>query len=126
MEAVTTVVLVGEMVRTVRHRNEPRALSRLAGTFEGYVSSLLLNGAGLGVLGTMAVEDDLSGVLTVLLTGWCMSNIGVSGVVFVMVAQSRIRWPAVWAELDFVEQHAPKYGRPPETIEEYRAQQLQE
>ncbi|MDX2394042.1 hypothetical protein NJL88_29065 [Streptomyces sp. DK15] len=46
--------------------------------------------------------------------------------VFVVVAQSRIRRPAAWAELDFVERHAPKYGRPPETIEEYLALQLHE
>ncbi len=46
--------------------------------------------------------------------------------VFVVVAQSRIRRLAAWSELDFVEQHVPKYGWPPETIEEYRAQQLQE
>ncbi|MFC9755223.1 hypothetical protein [Streptomyces sp. NPDC056921] len=45
--------------------------------------------------------------------------------VFVVVARSRIRQPTVWAELDSIEQHAPKYGQPPETIEEYRAQQLQ-
>ncbi|MFG2486496.1 hypothetical protein ACGFSI_27565 [Streptomyces virginiae] len=46
--------------------------------------------------------------------------------VFVVMAQSRIRRSAAWAELDFVEHHVPKYGRPSETIEEYRAQQLQE
>ncbi|WP_412075545.1 hypothetical protein ACLF6K_06380 [Streptomyces xanthophaeus] len=74
----------------------------------------------------MALGAMVPVVLMVLLTGWCLSNIGVSAVVFVVVAQSRIRRPATWAELDFVEQHAPKYGRPPGTIEEYRAQQLQE
>lgn len=124
--AVATVVFVGEMVRAVRHRDEPRILARLAGTFEGYVSALLVNGSGLGVLVTMAIEGDLPVVLMVLLTGWCLSNIGVSAVVFVVVAHSRVRRPAAWAELDFVERHAPKYGRPPETIEEYRALQLQE
>ncbi|MFE5859737.1 hypothetical protein [Streptomyces virginiae] len=123
--AVTTVVFVGEMVRAVRHRDEPRTLARLVGSVEGYVSSLLVNGAGLGVLGTVEIEDDLPVVLMALLAGWCLSNIGVSAVVFVVVAQSRIRRSAAWAELDFVEQHAPKYDRPPETIEEYRAQQLQ-
>ncbi|MFG2230422.1 hypothetical protein ACGFNX_10420 [Streptomyces sp. NPDC048723] len=46
--------------------------------------------------------------------------------VFVVVAQSRIRRLAAWAELDFVEQHVPKCGWLPDTIEEYRAQQLQE
>ncbi|MFC8920041.1 hypothetical protein ACGF5F_33825 [Streptomyces sp. NPDC047821] len=30
--------------------------------------------------------------------------------VFVVVAQSRIRRLAAWAELDFVEQHVSKYG----------------
>ncbi|MFG3403615.1 hypothetical protein [Streptomyces sp. NPDC048142] len=123
---MSTVVFVGEMVRAVRHRDEPRTQVRLASSFEGYVSSLLVNGAGLGVLGIMEIEDDLPVVLMVLLTGWCLSNLGVSAVVFVVVAQSRIRRPTAWAELDLVGQHAPKYGRPPETIEEYRAQQLQE
>lgn len=83
--AVTSMAFVGEMVRAVRHRDEPSTLARLAGTFEGYVSSILVNGAGLGVLVAMAIEDDLPVVLTVLLTGWCLSNIGVSAVVFVVV-----------------------------------------
>ncbi|MFD8609529.1 hypothetical protein [Streptomyces sp. NPDC059631] len=64
-------------------------------------------------------------VLTALLAGWFLLNITISATVFVVVARSRIRQPAAWAELDFVEQHAPKYGWPPETIEEYRTQQLQ-
>ncbi|MFD0403853.1 hypothetical protein [Kitasatospora sp. NPDC127116] len=123
---MATVVFVGEMVRAVRHRDEPRILARLVGSVEGYVAGLLVNGAGLGVLGTMEIENDLPVVLMVLLTGWCLSNIGVSAVMFVVVAQSRIRRPEAWAELDFVERHAPKYGQPPETIEEYRALQLQE
>ncbi|MCT9105415.1 hypothetical protein N4G69_07205 [Streptomyces mirabilis] len=124
--AVATVVFVGEMMRAVRHRDEPRTLARLSGTFEGYVASLLVNSAGLVVLVTMAIEDGLPVVLMVLLAGWSLLNIAISATVFVVVAQSRIRQSAAWAELDFVEQHAPKYGRPPQTIEEYRAQQLQE
>ncbi|MEU3501761.1 hypothetical protein ABZ726_13605 [Streptomyces hundungensis] len=72
---------------------------------------------------TMPIEDDLP---VVLMTGWCPSSIGVIVVFVVVAVQSRIRRPAARAELDFVEKHAPKYGRPPETIEEYRAQQLQE
>ncbi|MFD4945551.1 hypothetical protein ACFWNT_24225 [Streptomyces sp. NPDC058409] len=131
MAAVATVVFVGEMIRVVRHRDEPLVISRLLGTFEGYVASLLVNGAGLGVLVAMAIEDGLPASpgavgLTALLTAWCLLNIALGAVVFVVVARSRIQQPMMWAELDFVEQHAPKYGRPPETIEEYRAQQLQE
>lgn len=124
--AVATVVFVGEMTRAVRHRDEPRTLARLSGTFEGYVASLLVNSGGVVVLVTMAIEDGLPVVLTALLAGWCLLNIVISATVFVVVARSRIRQPAAWAELDFVEQQAPKYGRPPETIEEYRAKQLQE
>ncbi|UQA91383.1 hypothetical protein [Streptomyces halobius] len=124
--ALATVVFVGEMMRAVRHRDEPRTLARLSGTFEGYVASLLVNNAGLVVLATVAIEDGPPVVLTTLLAGWCLLNIAIGATVFVVVARSRIRQPAAWAELDFVEQHAPKYGRPPETIEEYRAQQLQE
>ncbi|MCM2394194.1 hypothetical protein [Streptomyces albipurpureus] len=74
----------------------------------------------------MAIEDGLPVALMVLQTGWCLSNIGVSTAVFVVAAQSRIRRPAAWNELDFVQRCAPKYGRPLETIEENRAQQLQE
>ncbi|MDL5199729.1 hypothetical protein [Streptomyces sp. ALI-76-A] len=124
--AVAIVVFVGEMVRAVRHRDEPRTLARLSGTFEGYVASLLANSAGLVVLATLAIEDSLPVVLTALLAGWCLLNIAISATVFVVAARSRIRQPAAWAELDFVEQHAPKYGRPAETIAEYQAQQLQE
>jgi hypothetical protein len=124
--AVATVAFVGELVRAVRYRNEPQALARLSGTFEGCVASLLANSAGLVALATLAIEDRLPVVLTALLAGWCLLNIAISATVFVVAARSRIRQPAAWAELDFVEQHAPKYGRPPETIEEYRAQQLQE
>ncbi|WP_329143040.1 hypothetical protein OIU91_04795 [Streptomyces sp. NBC_01456] len=124
--AVATVVFVGEMMRAVRHRDEPRTLARLSGTFEGYVASLLVNNAGLVVLATVAIEAGPPVVLTTLLVGWYLLNIAIGATVFVVVARSRIRQPAAWAELDFVEHHAPKYGRPPETIEEYRAQQLQE
>ncbi|WP_371792876.1 hypothetical protein OG285_31540 [Streptomyces sp. NBC_01471] len=124
--AVVNVLFVGEMVHAAQHRDEPRALAHLSGTFEGYVGSLLINGAGLVVLAVMAIKDRLPVVLTALLAGWCPLNFGVSAVVFVMVARSRIRQSATWAKLDFIEEHAPKYGRPPETIEEYRAQQLQE
>ncbi|MGW3199201.1 hypothetical protein ACWDBD_32470 [Streptomyces sp. NPDC001118] len=124
--AVATVVFVGDMMCAVRNRDEPRTLTRLSGTFGGYVASLLVNSAGLVVLVTMASEGGLPVVPTALLAGWCLLNITTSATVFVVVARSRIRQQAAWAELDFVEQHAPKYGRPPETIEEYRAQQLQE
>ncbi|MFD9604715.1 hypothetical protein [Streptomyces sp. NPDC059970] len=94
--AVATVVFVGEMVRVVRHHDEPLVISRLLGTFEGYVASLLVNGAGLGVLVAMAIEDGLpvspgAVALTALLTAWCLLNIAVSAVVFVVVARSRIR-----------------------------------
>ncbi|MBL1120724.1 hypothetical protein JK364_51970 [Streptomyces sp. 110] len=102
----------------MRHRDEPRTLARLFGTFEGYVASLLVNSAGLVVLVTMAIEDGLPVVLTVLLAGWWLLNIAISATVFVVVARPRIRQSAAWAELDFVEQHALKYGRPPETIED--------
>ncbi|KAB7835737.1 hypothetical protein [Streptomyces mobaraensis] len=124
--AVATVVFVGEAKRALRHRDEPRTLARLSGTFEGYVASLLVNSGGLAVLVTMAIEEGLPVVLTALLAGWYLPNIAISATVFVVVARSRTRQPAAWAELDFVDQHAPKYGRPPETIEEYRAQQLRE
>lgn len=124
--AVATVVFVGEMKRAVRHRDELRTLGRLSGPFEGHVTSLLVNSAGFVVLATMAIEDGLPVVLTALLAGWCLINIAISATVFVVVARSGIRQPAAWTELDFVEQHAPKYGRPSQTIEEYRAQQLQE
>lgn len=124
--AVATVVFVGEMVSAVRHRDEPRTLARLSGTFEGYVASLLVNSVGLVALATLAIEDGLSVMLTALLSGWCLLNIAISVTVFVVTARSRTGQSTAWAELDLVEQHAPKYGRPPETIAEYQAQQLQE
>ncbi|MEW1821416.1 hypothetical protein AB0323_11580 [Arthrobacter sp. NPDC080031] len=48
----------------------------------------------------------------------------VSVTALAMLARSRVRHRDTWAEIDFVETHAPKYGRPPETIEEYRALRL--
>ena len=66
-----------ERERAVRHRDEPRTLVRLSGTFEGYVASLLVNSAGLVVLATMAIEDGLPVVLTALLAGWCLLNIAI-------------------------------------------------
>ncbi|MFC9755222.1 hypothetical protein [Streptomyces sp. NPDC056921] len=59
MAAEATVVFVGEMGRVVRHRAELLVISLLLGTFEGYVASLLGNGAGLGILVAMTVEDGL-------------------------------------------------------------------
>ncbi|MFC8125425.1 hypothetical protein [Streptomyces sp. NPDC057302] len=123
--AVATAVFIGEVKRAVRHRDKPRTLARMSGTFERCVAGLLGNSAGLVVLATMAIEDGLPVALTALLAGWCLLNSAISATLFVVVARSRIRQSAAWAELEFVEQHAPKCGRPPETIEEYRAQQLQ-
>ncbi|MFJ9893629.1 hypothetical protein ACIQPR_09880 [Streptomyces sp. NPDC091280] len=74
----------------------------------------------------MTIKNGLPVVLMALLAEWCLLNTAISATVFVAVAWSRIRQPSAWTELDFVEQHAPKYGRPPETIEDYRAHQLQE
>ncbi|MDX3025629.1 hypothetical protein [Streptomyces acidiscabies] len=123
---MATVVFVGEMKRAVRHRDEPRTLARLSGTFEGHMAGLLANSAGLVVLPTMVIESGLTVVLTVQSVGWCLLNITVSATVFAVFARSGIREPAAWAELDFVERHAPKHGRSPQTIEEYRVHRLQE
>ncbi|WP_424862864.1 hypothetical protein [Streptomyces sp. MMS24-I29] len=44
--------------------------------------------------------------------------------VLTVFVRSRIRQRDLWRQLDFIDEHAPKYGRPPETVEEYRAQRL--
>ncbi|MFC7848202.1 hypothetical protein ACFUTU_06950 [Arthrobacter sp. NPDC057388] len=48
----------------------------------------------------------------------------VSVTALAVLARSRVRHSDTWAEIDFIETHAPKYGRPPETIEEHRALHL--
>jgi hypothetical protein len=55
---------------------------------------------------------------------WRLANAGVSFVVLAVLTRSRIQKRAAWSRLDFIKKHAPKNGRPPKMIEEYRAQPL--
>lgn len=129
--AVATVLFFREAMNVVRWRDEPRRLSRLRGTDEGYVAGLLVNFVGLVGAGLLFLRGstDLSIValgVSVALTAWCLLNVVTSAVVVWTLVSSRIRHRQEWVELDFVDQHRPRYGRPPETIEEYRAQRLGE
>ncbi|XVX21475.1 hypothetical protein ACQP1U_06295 [Actinomycetota bacterium] len=41
--------------------------------------------------------------------------------VLIAVARSRLQDRVTWGQLDYIERHAPRAGRPPETIEEHDA-----
>jgi hypothetical protein len=51
-------------------------------------------------------------------------NAATAGLVLFLVARSRWARQAEWSVIDFVAARAPRYGRPPETIEEYEAARL--
>jgi hypothetical protein len=125
------VLFVREMRRVVYRRDDPWELSRLKGSAEGYLGGLLVNSAGLWfAVGLTTVAPPPGGIRALLMAGamtgilWYPANIAVAATILAVLARSRILQRDAWEQLDFIAEHAPRNGRPPETIEEYRAQRL--
>lgn len=129
LAALAAVLFAREALRLVRDRDSPDDLARRRVPTEGWVAGLLLGCMVLGSSTALAAPAGSSGrglvqaaVLVAML--WWLANVLVSLTALAVLARSRIRHRDVWAEIDFIKAHAPKYGRPPETVEEYRALRL--
>ncbi|MEU7317893.1 hypothetical protein [Streptomyces sp. NPDC007083] len=130
LTAAAPVLFAREAHRAVRYRDDPPALSSLKGSAEGYAGGLLLGCAGLGA--AVALEIATPGWCLDwavfsrlgLMSLWCLANVTVASTMLTILVRSRIRHRPYWEEVDFIDAHAPKHGRPPETSEEYRALRL--
>ncbi|MFF1880057.1 hypothetical protein ACFVVC_01140 [Pseudarthrobacter sp. NPDC058196] len=134
LAALASVLFVREVLRLVRDRDSPDDLARRRVPTEGWVAGLLLGCMALGsftALASLAAQTGSSSpdrglvqVAVLVSMLWWLANVVVSVTALAVLSRSRIRHMDAWAEIDFVETHAPKYGRPPETVEEYRALRL--
>lgn len=129
--ALATVLFAGEMRCVVRMRDHPWQLRHVKGSTEGFVGAVMINIAGLAVVAATAAGKPATAdggawfvVVALSMALWCLANVMVACVVLAVLLRSRIRQRDVWQDIDFVEMHTPKYGRPPETVEEYQAQRL--
>ncbi|GAA1117355.1 hypothetical protein NE857_22465 [Nocardiopsis exhalans] len=124
---VATVALLRRAVRGLRSRDEPGALSVFDRCLEGCLAGLLAHLAGLLGLAVLGLRGELTAVpalLLVLSVAWALVNAATAGLALFLVARSRWARQAEWSVIDFVAAWAPRYGRPPETIEEYKAERL--
>ncbi|QOT16679.1 hypothetical protein [Paenarthrobacter sp. YJN-5] len=132
LAALAAVCFLREALRLVRDRDSPADLARRRVPTEGWVAGLLLGCMALGSSTALAAvaaqtgssEPGLVQAAVLIAIFWWLANVVVSVTALAVLARSRVRHRDTWAEIDFVESHAPKYGRPPETVEEYRALRL--
>lgn len=125
MVAMFTALFVRRVRRMIAHRDQPRRLAGLLGRAEGWAMAVLLGLVYFSLLVVLVVDGGgLPGPLVplgVVALLWSTSNVVVGGTALGVLVRSRIRDRQEWADIDFVEEHAPRHGRPPETVEEYRA-----
>lgn len=125
MVAMFTAAYMGRARRIVRHRDDPQEVARLVGRVEGWMMAVLLGAAYLSMLVALVVQlGQPSGPLWIVgatMFLWSTSSIAIGGAVLVVLARSRLRQRRAWSDIDFVEENTPRHGRPPETVEEYRA-----
>jgi hypothetical protein len=126
--SVATVLFIGEVRRAVRERNDPRVLMSLRATTEGYAAGLVVGCSFFMIMPQMLQAITTSApqltpptALVVILGAWFATNVVLCLIVLCILLHSRFRHRAAWEEREFIEQNAPKFGRPPETIDEYRA-----
>ncbi|SIO87182.1 hypothetical protein [Nocardiopsis sp. JB363] len=126
---VATAALLPWAVRGLRSRDEPEALSVFDRCFKGCLAGLVAHLAGLLGLAVLDLRGELMAVLAlplILAAAWSSANAATAGLALFLVARSRWARQAEWSVIGFVAARAPRYGRPPETIEEYEAEQLRE
>lgn len=128
LASVATVLFWGEVRRAIRSRNDPQVLMHLRATTEGYVAGFVVGCGFFVIMPQMLLAITASApqltpptVLVVILAAWFATNAVLCAIVLSLVLRSRFRHKPAWEQHEFIEQHAPKFGRPPETIDEYRA-----
>lgn len=129
LAALAAWFFIREALHLVRGRNAPREIADGRVPVEGWTAGLLVGLAGLGSMVALATQDSAlaQGHLLALFTVgilWFLVDVVVSVTALAVIARSCIRHREAWEELDFIEANLPKNGRPPETVEEYRAQHL--
>lgn len=127
--ALATAVFARHAARMVRDRDDPVALSRSKVTDEGWCTGLLVAAVllGAGVALALSASPGSSGTAAVAtaMILWSLANLTTAAAALAVLMRSRIRRRGCWEEIDFVDLNAPRRGRPPETVEEYRALRLQ-
>ncbi|PZT88167.1 MAG: hypothetical protein DI630_33555 [Gordonia sp. (in: high G+C Gram-positive bacteria)] len=125
LAAVAAVVFIADVLRLLRHRDEPDVVASARVPFEGYLAGALLGCLGLGIaLEVLVIRWPLDIFMSVLLGGvivWCVAHMLVCGTACVVTVRSWLRAPRAWADIDFVSKNLPRHGQPPGTVEEYRA-----
>lgn len=124
---VAIAVLLPWVVPGLRSRGEPGALSIFDRCLEGCLAGLVVHLTGLVGLAVLDLRGELTAVpalLLVLAAAWVSANAAIAGLALSLVLRSRWARRAEWSVLDFVAARAPRYGRPPEAVEEYEAERL--
>lgn len=124
--ALTTALRVRRLRAARRHQDDPVFLAREDAHLDAYVAGVLLGVSGLCLVGWAVVDGQLTwslvtGVVLSASMCWCMGNVVVGSLMIKTIVESRRRQPQTWCDLDFIESHAPRNGRPPGTVEEYAA-----
>lgn len=125
---VATVIRVRKLVAARRDHDDPARLATEDAHLDAYLAGVVL-GLMLIVMGFVALGGPFSdgpgaATVLVLLLVWALGNIVVGTLMVVTIVRSRRRAPQVWQELDFIEEHLPRNGQPPGTVEEYAALRL--
>ena len=126
LAAIATVLFVREAIRLVNLRDQPREIARGRVSVEGWTAGLIVGIAGVVTMGSVtgyALDEGQSalGAACGISAMWSLLNAAVAAIAVGVLVRSRLRQRADWKDLDFIEAHAPRNGRPPETVEEYRA-----
>lgn len=106
------------------------ALSRSMISDEAWFAGLLVAATLLGArivlaLGSSPVGCSLRAAAATGLILWSLADLAVAAAALAVLMRSRISMRGSWEEIDFVDLNAPRYDRPPETVEEYLALRLQ-
>ena len=111
LAAVAAVVFIADVLRLLRHRDEPDVVASARVPFEGYLAGALLGCLGLGIaLEVLVIRWPLDIFMSVLLGGvivWCVAHMLVCGTACVVTVRSWLRAPRAWADIDFVSKNLP-------------------
>lgn len=126
--ALAPALLTNNIRTVMTHRHEPRALARVESGLDAYMASCFLQAIGIFFCVSMGLRPPAfeTWVLACAIGLYCTLNFLAAVLVTVLVFRSRFTDRFEWSIVDFIEEHAPKEGQPPETVKEYEAQRLRE
>lgn len=122
---VIASALMPRRIRTaLRARCIPTQLAPLDDLLDAYLAAVLVN-LGACAAATWWLGTGSPHVLVVVaVAAYAIVNTVAALIVIITVSRSRLTQAAEWAVLDYIDRHAPRRGRPPETIAEYDAERL--